>query len=321
MTKLPNEGKNISSLSDFSLAMVNQLVVQPLRPPRTQRIDAHHHLWHFHKAEFAWINDTMAALRRDFLIEDLCHALHSAKIDASVAVQARQTLEETQWLLECAETTPAICGVVGWVPLTADHLSALLDRFMDHEKLAGFREIVQSEPDGYLDRADFNRGIAQLAARNLTYDLLIHERQLEEATRFVDRHPQQIFVLDHAAKPCIAGGELEPWRSRLREFAKRENVCCKISGLVTEADWLTWTLEGLRPYLDSCVEAFGPERLLAGSDWPVCLVASSYPQWWSVLTDYFASFSDHEVQRIFGGNAIDCYRLTALSPSQSEVSS
>jgi L-fuconolactonase len=302
--------------------MVNQPQAIPSHLPlHTPRIDAHHHLWHFHEAEFAWIDDTMASLRRDFLIEDLCHALRSAKVDASVAVQARQTIEETEWLLKCAESTPAVCGVVGWVPLAADHLTAVLDRFMDHKKLVGLREIVQSEPDGYLDRADFNRGITQLTSRNLTYDLLIRESQLEEATRFVDRHPQQGFVLDHAAKPRIASGELEPWRSRLREIAKRENVCCKISGLVTEADWLNWTPEELRPYLDSCVEAFGPERLLAGSDWPVCLLASTYSQWWNVLAKYFSSFSEHEAERIFGGNAIDRYRLTVLPPSQFEASS
>jgi L-fuconolactonase len=302
--------------------MVNQQqVVPPLPPQRTLRIDAHHHLWHFREAEFAWIDDTMAPLRRDFLAEDLHHALRSANIDASVVVQACQTLEETRWLLKCAEATPAICGVVGWAPLTADNLSTVLDRFIDHEKLVGFREIVQSEPDGYLDRTDFNRGITHLTARNLTYDLLIHERQLEEATRFVDRHPQQWFVLDHAAKPRIATGELEPWRSRLREIAKRENVCCKISGLVTGADWFNWTPEHLHPYLDICVEAFGPKRLLAGSDWPVCLLASTYAQWWDVLAAYFSSFSANEVDRIFGGNAIDRYGLTALPPSQLEASS
>jgi L-fuconolactonase len=302
--------------------MVNQpQAITSHYPLHTPRIDAHHHLWHFQEAEFAWIDDTMAPLRHDFLIEDLCHALRSEKVDAAIAVQARQTIEETQWLLECAETTPIICGVIGWVPLAADHLSVVLDSFMNHEKLAGLREIVQSEPDGYLDRADFNRGIAQLTSRNLTYDLLIRESQLEEATHFVDRHPQQRFVLDHAAKPRIASGELEPWRSRLREIAKRENVCCKISGLITEADWRNWTPEELRPYLDSCVEVFGPKRLLAGSDWPVCLLASTYSQWWSVLAEYFSSFSEHEVARIFGGNAIDRYRLTVLPPSQFEASS
>jgi L-fuconolactonase len=295
-------------------------VAPPLLPIRMLRIDAHHHLWHFREPEFAWIDDTMALLRRDYLTEDLCHALHSANIDASIAVQARQTVEETRWLLKCAEATPAICGVIGWAPLTAENLPDVLDRLMTHEKLVGFREIVQSEPDGYLDRTDFNHGIAQLTSRNLTYDLLIRERQLEEATRFVDRHPQQRFVLDHAAKPPIATAELEPWRSRLREIAKRENVSCKVSGLVTEADWLNWAPEDLRPYLDTCVEAFGPKRLVAGSDWPVCLLASPYPRWWNVLAAYFSSFSANEVERIFGGNAIDCYRLTVLPSSQFEAS-
>jgi L-fuconolactonase len=276
---------------------------------RGPRIDAHHHLWRYNEAEFGWLDESMAALRRDFLADDLCEALQSAKVDSAVCVQARQTLDETHWLLEQAEQNKSICGVVGWAPLEASDLAASLDLFSGRKKLVGLREIMQGRPQGYLDRAEFNRGIGELTARGLTYDILIYAQQLKETIRFIDRHPKQRFVLDHAAKPRIASGELEPWRANLIELAQRGNIVCKISGLVTEADWSTWTLDGLRPYLDVCVEAFGPSRLLAGSDWPVCLVASSYEYWWQVLAEYFADFNEGEVQRIFGGNAVDFYRL------------
>jgi len=279
--------------------------------PRTEipRIDAHHHLWRYTPAEYAWIDDSMAPLQRDFLPTDLRKALRSANITAAVAVQARQSLEETSFLLECAATTPEICAVVGWAPLAADDLSTTLDHFSNRKKLVGYREIVQSEPDGYLDQPNFNRGIAQLTARGYTYDILIHQHQLEEATRIADRHPQQRFILDHAAKPPIAASELEPWATNIRALAARPNVSCKISGLVTEATWSNWSLDTLCPYLDICVEAFGAQRLLAGSDWPVCLVASTYPRWWSTLEHYFAAFTAHEQQRIFGLSAINIYRI------------
>jgi L-fuconolactonase len=281
------------------------------------RIDAHHHLWHYRAAEFDWIEDNMAALRRDFLPDELRRELQTANIDATVAVQARESLEETRWLIECARSASIIRGVVGWAPLGADNLPEIIDRFDEAEKLVGLREIVQGKADGYLDQPAFNRGIGHLTSHSLAYDLLIHEHQLIEATRFVDQHPNQRFVLDHAAKPKISKSELEPWKTNLHGLAYRPNVSCKISGLVTEANWQHWTLESLRPYLDVCMEAFGPNRLLVGSDWPVCLLASTYSKWWDLLTLYFADFSEHEVQRIFGGNAIDFYRL----PAGSEVSS
>jgi L-fuconolactonase len=275
------------------------------------RIDAHHHLWHYHPTEFSWINEDMTTLRRDFLVNELHRELLTAKIDATVAVQARESLEETRWLLECARSAPIIRGVVGWAPLEASNLAEILNSFDDAAKLVGLREIVQAKPDGYLDRSEFNRGVRQLTSLSLTYDILIQERQLIEATRLVDQHPYQRFVLDHAAKPKISKNELEPWKTHLLELARRPNVSCKISGLVTEANWQHWTLESLRPYLDVCVEAFGPNRLLAGSDWPVCLVASAYSQWWDLLARYFADFNQDEVRLVFGENAIEFYRLSA----------
>jgi L-fuconolactonase len=279
---------------------------------RAMRIDSHHHLWRFNEAEYGWIDESMDLLRRDFLLDELEKEIKAAGIDATVAVQARESVDETWWLLECARSSSFINGVVGWVPLGSDNLSALLDEFDGQTKLAGFREVVQGKPSGYLLQRSFNRDIEELGLRGFTYDVLIYEHQLVEAAHFLDRHPNQRFVVDHAAKPRIAANELEPWKKNLLELARRPNVFCKISGLVTEADWKSWTPELLAPYLDVCVEAFGPERLMAGSDWPVCLVASGYSRWWDVLRGYFADFSEDETGRIFGENAIDFYKLRGL---------
>jgi L-fuconolactonase len=274
------------------------------------RVDAHHHLWRYSPTEFGWIGEDMAALRRDFLIDELPALLGAAKIDATVVVQARETLEETTWLLDCAQSTSIIRGVVGWAPLDNDSLPKILGGLHDAQALVGLREIVQTRPDGFLDASAFNRGIKHLTQLGLTYDILIHERQLIEAIRFVDRHPSQQFILNHAAKPKVSTRELEPWRTNLLELGRRPNVVCKVSGLVTEAKWDSWTLESLRPYLDVCVEAFGPNRLLAGSDWPVCLVATGYSQWWNVLSKYFENFSGDEIRQVFGETATDVYRLS-----------
>ena len=280
--------------------------------PAVRKVDAHHHLWRYTPEEYGWITEEMAALRRDFLPEDLRDAMRAAHVDAAIAVQARQTVEETEWLLKCADEAAEIAAVVGWLPLKADNFSFFLDKFAS-PRLTGLRHIVQAEPDGFLDDPAFNRGVAQLAARGLAYDVLIYERQLPEAIGFVDRHPQQKFVLDHAAKPRIAADELEPWATNIRELARRPNICCKLSGLVTEAQWNAWNLDTLRPYLDTCVEAFGTDRLLAGSDWPVCLTASSYAGWWAVLDEYFSAFSASEKENIFGTNAASFYHLSTVS--------
>ena len=272
-------------------------------------IDSHHHLWRYTAKEFGWIDDSMAPLRRDFSTEDLMAELPKAKVDGVVTVQARQTLEETRWLLELAKGSSAMRGVVGWAPIAAADFETSLNAFAAEPKLVGLRHVVQAEPVGFLDSDHFNRGIRIMRGKGLVYDVLIVERQLEEAIRFVDRHPQQVFVLDHAAKPKIAHGEIEPWRGRMRELSKRVNVVCKISGMVTEDSWLRWSIESLRPYLDVVVEAFGPERLMAGSDWPVCLVATEYERWWHVLRDYFADYSEAEQAQIFGGTAMRTYGL------------
>lgn len=294
---------------------------QSPKSSRPQRIDAHHHLWQYRPEEFGWIDDAMADLRRDFLVADLESVLRLSKINATVAVQARQTLEETRWLLACADRTRAIAGVVGWAPLLSQDLSSSLDQFADQGRLVGLREIVQAEAEGYLDQPALDRGIAELTRRDLAYDLLLRQDQLGEAIRFVDRHPQQRFVLDHAAKPRIAAAELEPWRTNILDLARRENVSCKLSGLTTEASWPQWTLHSLRPYLDICVDAFGPGRLMAGSDWPVCLVATTYSRWWSTLFEYLAPFSSNDRDSILGGTATGFYNLSPDPSPSNEATS
>ena len=272
-------------------------------------IDAHHHLWSYSAIEYEWIDDRMGALRRDFLPTDFIDELATAGIDGAVTVQSRQTLEETHWLLELAERYKQILGVVGWAPIASPDFETSLETLKANPKLVGLRHVVQAEPQDFLDGEDFNRGIRAMHGTGLVYDLLVVEHQLEEAIRFVDRHPQQIFVLDHIAKPKIAAAEIEPWRTRIQELSKRSNVCCKVSGMVTEDSWSHWSIESLRPYLDTVVNAFGADRLMAGSDWPVCLVASGYAQWWQVLQNYFANSSNDERANIFGATANRIYNL------------
>ncbi len=274
-------------------------------------IDAHHHLWRYTPQDYGWIDESMQPLQRDFLLPQLTEAIAGAAVDGTVAVQARQSLEETRWLLDLAEQAGSpVRGVVGWAPIAGEEFPTIMEEFEDRPKLKGLRHVIQGEPDeSYILREDFNAGIRALAGSGLTYDILIYERHLPQTIKFVDRHPRQAFVLDHVAKPLIAQGSLEPWASRMRELGKRQNVCCKLSGLVTEADWTQWNMDTLRPYLDVAVEAFGPDRLMAGSDWPVCLLASGYSQWWHTLRTYFAGFSETEQARIFCGTATALYAL------------
>jgi L-fuconolactonase len=277
---------------------------------KVETIDAHHHLWRYSPEEYGWIDETMQALRRDFLPEDLKAAMATAGIDGTIAVQARQTLEETRWLLDLADDCEAIRGVVGWAPIAGEEFPGCMEEFDGRDKLKGLRHVIQGEKDEhYILREDFNSGIRTLLGSGLVYEILIYERHLANTIYFVDEHPEQVFVLDHVAKPLIAAGTLEPWASRMWELGQRENVWCKLSGMVTEADWKTWTPEKLKPYLDVAVEAFGPSRLMAGSDWPVCLVASGYAQWFEVLRNYFAGFSEGERAAVFGGTAIEVYGL------------
>ncbi len=277
----------------------------------TERIDAHHHLWRYSAVEYGWIDESMSALRRDFLPDDLVGVMASAGVDGAVTVQARQTLEETRWLLGLADECAAIRGVVGWAPIAGEEFPSVMEEFADREKLKGLRHVIQGEKDeNYILREDFNSGIRAMLGSGLVYDILIYERHLPQTIEFVDGHPEQMFVLDHVAKPMIREGLLEPWATRMRELGKRENVWCKVSGMVTEADWAAWTPAALRPYLDGVVEAFGVERLMVGSDWPVCLVACEYGRWFDVLREYFSGFSESERDAVFGRTATEVYQLS-----------
>lgn len=274
------------------------------------RVDSHHHLWRYTPQEYDWIDDSMKALRRDFLPADLEVVAAKAGIQATVAIQARATLEETRWLLELAAHSSLIRGVVGWAPIAEPDFPATLATLALNPLLKGFRHIVQAEPDGFLDGPDFNRGITSLRPTGLVYDILILARQLAEATRFVDRHPDQQFVLDHIAKPDIKSNGFAPWNKAIRELARRPNVVCKLSGIVTEAHWKTWSLPQLQPYFETVLAAFGPSRLMFGSDWPVLTVASTYRQWHETVATWLAPLTPTERAQIEGETATRIYQLS-----------
>ena len=274
------------------------------------KIDSHHHFWSYSAEEYPWIGDSMAALRRDFLPEHLKAEIADVGIDGVVSVQARQTVGETEWLLSLADGNDFIKAVVGWVPLADAGVREVIAKFATNPKLRAVRHVVQDEPDDrFILGADFNRGVSMLREFGLVYDILIFERQLAASIEFVDRHPRQVFVLDHIAKPRIGDNVIEPWRANIRALARRENVFCKVSGMVTEADWKTWSEEQLRPYFDVVLEAFGPKRLMFGTDWPVCLAASGYSRWVDVVRGFAAGLSTDEQEWLFGKTAVLAYSL------------
>lgn len=272
-------------------------------------IDAHHHLWRYTPEEYGWIDDRLQALRRNFLPDDLRAELQTANMAATIAVQARQSIEETRWLLDLATENTFIQGVVGWAPIAAEDFSVTLDQLRQNSRLKGLRHVVQSEADGFLDGPDFNRGIKALTEAGLVYDVLVFSRQLSEVIRFVDRHPNQSFVLDHIAKPEISDHRIEPWNQLIREVAHRENIVCKLSGMVTEADWMNWSAAALRPYFEAVLDAFGPERIMFGSDWPVLTTACSYQRWDQTVAEWIAPLSATEQREIMGDVATRIYRL------------
>jgi len=274
------------------------------------RIDSHQHFWRYRPETHGWIDDTMAVLKRDFLPEDLAPLLAASGFSGCVAVQAAQTLDETRFLLSLADRHPFIRGVVGWVDLVSADLPGQLADFSRHPRFKGVRHIAQSEPDDrFLLREDVLRGIAALEAHALAYDILVYPRQLPAAIGLAARLPGQRFVLDHLAKPEIRAGRLSPWDERIRELARAPNVLCKVSGLVTEADWGAWKPADFRPYLDVVFEAFGPERLMIGSDWPVCRLAGDYPAVTGIVEEYLAGRPAGEREAVLGGNAARFYRL------------
>jgi len=273
-------------------------------------IDAHQHFWIYHPQEYEWIDGFMGVIRRNFLPEDLEPELQRGDVQGSVAVQARQTLAETRWLLGLAEQSPKILGVVGWVDLCSAKLRSQLEEFAKYPKLVGVRHMVQTEPDErFLLRADFLRGISTLEEFDLAYDILIYPKHLPVAAEFVGRFPKHRFVLDHLAKPPIKSGEIEAWALGIRRLADFPNVWCKLSGLVTEAHWQRWTPQDIRPYLEVAFEAFGTERLMIGSDWPVCLVASSYGRTLDVVRNYVQNLPANAREAVLGANARRFWRL------------
>jgi L-fuconolactonase len=273
-------------------------------------IDSHQHFWIYHPKEYEWIDGSMSAIRRNFLPDDLKPALEANGFDGSIVVQVRQTLDETRWLLELAEKHPTILGVVGWVDLCAADIRSQLQTLTQNPKLVGIRHIAQSEPnDHFLVRPDFMHGITMLEEFNLAYDILIYTKHLPVAIEFVQHFPRQRFVLDHLAKPPIRSGEIAFWADHIRRLAARPNVFCKLSGMVTEADWHHWTADQMTSYLDVAFQAFGPDRLMVGSDWPVCLVASSYSRTVQVVKDYIRSQSPASQNKVLGANAAAFWRL------------
>lgn len=274
------------------------------------KIDSHQHFWRYEAQLHAWITEEMSILRRSFLAPDLLPELQANGVEGCIAVQAAQTEEETMLLLGLADQYSQIKGVVGWADISAPDFVERLEYFTRFKKLRGFRHIVQSEPDDrFLLREDFCRGIGSLQRFNFTYDILIYPKQLESAIEFVERFPKQRFVLDHLAKPSVRTGEIQPWAKNLRLLATNTNVFCKLSGLVTEADWNNWRAPDFLPYLEVVFDAFGPDRLMFGSDWPVCLLAASYQQVASLIADYVRNLPLAQREAILGRNAISFYSL------------
>lgn len=273
-------------------------------------IDSHHHYWQYNPEEYDWIDDSMKVIRNDFLPQELERTIAEAGIDGVLSIQARQSVEETDWLIEMAHQNDFMKGVVGWLPLIQDDIEATLDKYSSDKILKGVRHVIQGEADPeFIFRSDFNLGISLLKKYSLVYDLLIMEWQLPNAIKFVDLHTDQPFVLDHIAKPLIGRNIMSPWKENIQELAKRENVSCKISGMVTEANFNHWTHLQLLPYFEVILQAFGPDRLLFGSDWPVCLVATSYKDWADLVRKTISSFSVSEQEKIMGGNAVRIYDL------------
>lgn len=273
------------------------------------RIDAHQHYWLYNEQEFGWLDDSMAKLRRDFLPADVKPELDSLGYEGCVAVQARESLHENTFLLDLADRFSFIRGVVGWVDVASDACQIQLENFTTRKKLVGVRAIAQGQEEGFFLRPSFLEGIALLESFSMTYDILIFPNQLVEATQFVRRFSNQPFVLDHMAKPEIRKKQREPWASGIKELAKAENVWCKVSGLVTEADLRFWSSDDLRFYVDTVLEAFGPKRLMIGSDWPVCLAAGEYQTVIQAQETLVANLSAAEQALVLGENARGFYRL------------
>ena len=273
-------------------------------------IDSHQHFWNYEPEKHSWIDDEMSVIRRDFLSDDLQKVFDENGVDACVAVQADQTTEETDFLISLAENNSFIKGVVGWVDLRSESIEEDLLKYKKYDVVKGFRHVVQEEQDhNFMLRPEFLNGIELLGKYNLCYDILIFPHQLVAALELVNKFPNQKFVIDHIAKPYIKDGFFEGWAVMMREIAKNQKVYCKISGMITEADYKTWTPEQVHPYMKLVLESFGAGRVMYGSDWPVCLVAGNYSIVKALVTDFISDLSQEQQNAIMGGNAAKFYNL------------
>jgi L-fuconolactonase len=273
------------------------------------QVDTHVHFWKYEKTKDAWITDDMKVLQQDYIPQTIFSTLKRNEIDGCVAVQASQTELETLFLTELAKTHDIIKGVVGWIDLQNDNIEERLKYFSQYPIIKGWRHVVQGEPNDFLLRENFQRGIAALQSYGYTYDVLIYHHQLKPALEFISKFPDQKFVIDHCAKPDIANKNIDEWKLSMRQIAKHPNVYCKLSGLLTEAKWKQWSPGEFYPYLDVVFDAFGTDRLMFGSDWPVILLSGMYVQWKSLLEKYMENFVQEDRQKIFGDNAIRFYNL------------
>ena len=274
------------------------------------RIDSHQHFWRFDPVRDSWITDDMQVIQRDFMPQDLTPLLEENKLDGCIAVQSDQSEADNAFLIELAAANPIIKGIVGWVDLQAENIHESLEFYAEYEKVKGFRHVLQGEPERDLMlKPHFKRGIAALAEYGYTYDLLIFEDQLRYAAELVRSFPDQKFVLDHIAKPAIKTQQLTSWTRGIKDLAQYPNVYCKVSGMVTEADWLNWKQEDFTPCLDVVFEAFGTNRVMYGSDWPVCLVAGGYQKMINIVKEYTSALSNTEQLRFWGTNASDFYQI------------
>lgn len=274
------------------------------------KIDSHQHFWKYNQREYNWIADEMKILKRDYLPDELLTELTSLGFTGSISVQARQSLEETEWLLSLAQENSFIKGVVGWVDLCSSEVKNQLERFSKYPKLVGVRHVIHDEPDdNFMLRNDFLRGVESLQHYGLTYDILIFPKHLPNAIQLVSRFPQQIFVIDHIAKPLIKDKIIEPWKEQIEAISRYNNVYCKLSGMVTEANIKSWSREDFVSYLDIVFSAFGTNRLMIGSDWPVCKLGGAYSQVMNLVIDYIKTYPDEDIIKILGGNAIKAYNL------------
>lgn len=275
-----------------------------------KKIDTHQHFWQFNLEDYGWISDEMKVLRRDFLPADLLAELKANGISQAISIQARQSVEETEWLLELAAKNDFLAGVVGWIPLQSVNIESYLEKYSQHSKFKGVRHVVQGEiDDNFILGSDFNRGIKALLKYDLSYDILIFEKHLTPTIEFVDRHQNQRFVVDHIAKPQIKNHLISPWRENLTKLAKRDNVLCKLSGVITEADLKNWEKSEIKDYIKVVFDIFSPNRLMFGSDYPVLTCAATYQMWVEIVSEFVNQLSHTEQADFWQNNATKFYKL------------